>query len=130
MTTTTKIYLGAAALLAVMIAAAAIYMPGVYRIRRAEREVDAARTATQEAEISAAAAEQRAAEYKEKLDFIESQLGEITEIARRQDNELKALNTNSNNARRNVERARSDRPVDTTTEQLCDKLAELGHPCD
>lgn len=130
MTTKTRIYLAVALVLLIAAASLAPYLSSAYRIRTADRELEKALSAADEAQLTAAAADRRAAEYKEKLDFLESQLAEVSEIARRQDNELKILNANSNSARRDVDSARGVRSIDATTTELCGKLAELGHPCE
>lgn len=130
METRTKIYIGVA--LAVLTIAAFIFS-SIWTARKftnLERELRDAKQAVQTADKLAATREIEAAAYKKKIEYLESNLTEIQTIARKQDEELEKLNTNSRDARTNVERARRIRSIDTTANELCTKLAEVGRGCD
>jgi len=75
-------------------------------------------------------AERRAAEYKQKIEYLTQQIGEIQAIARNQDEELEKLNGNSSHARSDVERSKRIRAIAAGHDELCAKLAELGHSCE
>ncbi len=125
-----KIYI-AIALAALTIAA--FIFSSVWTIRRfanLERELRDARQAVQTADKLAATREIEAATYKQKLEYLETNLSEIQTIARKQDEELEKLNTDTGRARTNVERTRRIRTIDTTAAELCAKLAEVGRGCD
>ena len=129
MTTKTKIYIAAAI--------AAIFAIGTLgRAAWSERKIatleNSVGLAKQEAESSdqlAARREIEAAAYKQKIDYLESQLSEIQTIARKQDEELEKLSADSAVARGNAGDARRTRTIAATADELCAKLAELGHPC-
>lgn len=99
------------------------------KFRRLENELNAAKQAVQTADKLAATREIEAAAYKQKLEYLENHLSDIQTIARKQDEELEKLNTNSRDARRNVERTRRTRTTAVTNAELCAKLAEVGHGC-
>ena len=67
--------------------------------------------------------------YRAKIEYLDARLNEIQTIARKQDEELEKLNTSVNSARADIGRARGVRSVTATADELCAKLAELGHPC-
>jgi biopolymer transport protein ExbB/TolQ len=123
----TKTYIAAAAV--ILLAVTITWLWSNYRIAGLERDADEAKAAAIEKQQTAARLEAEAAEYKQKSDYLEQQLANIRQIARRQDEELTKLNSISNNARRDVDRARRARPAGVTAAELCQKLAELGHPC-
>jgi len=122
-----KIIIGAALALFIGIAVASFISNA--KIRSLERSVEAAKQQAEASEKAASDAETRAAEYKQKTEYLESQIARVGEIARRQDEELEKINADSGRARRDVERARSVRSIDATADELCAKLAELGHGC-
>ncbi len=130
MNTRTKIYiaLGIAAALAIGIFGGSAWSD--HKARQLEREIDAARQAANDASQNAATLERDAAVYKEKIAYLESQLAETGKQARKQDEQIKTQKTITDNARRDVERARGVRPNDATAAELCRKLAALGHACD
>ena len=130
MTLRTKIYLGLAA---AAILAAAILSGGAwssYKIKRLETAVEKTKQIGIQKEQLAATKELEAAEYKQKIDYLERQLSEIQISKRRQDEKLEMLNANSRSARGDVERARRTRAIGADAGELCAKLAELGHPCE
>ena len=129
MQTQTKIYIGFA-LAAVTVAA--FISSSIWTTRKftnIERELFEARQAVRSADKLAAKREAEAAEYKQKLEYLETNLSQIQTIARKQDEELENLNSNSRNARSNVERGRRTRPTAITDAELCKKLAEVGRGC-
>ena len=99
------------------------------QVRRLQRVVDAAERQAKASEEAAAAAEMAVGEYRKKIEFLEAELAAIGGIARRQDEELEKISGDVGAARRGVERARSVRAIGATADELCAKLAELGHPC-
>ena len=99
------------------------------KLRRMERVVESAKQRARVSEEAGAAAESAAGEYRKKIEYLEGELAAIGQIARRQDEELEKIGGDVNAARRDVERARSIRAIDATADELCTKLAELGHPC-
>jgi hypothetical protein len=78
----------------------------------------------------AATRETETAAYKQKIEYLETQLAEIRDLANHQDEELKSITSNTRRARSDVERARRTRAAAATAAELCAKLAEVGHPCD
>ena len=125
----TKIYIG--------LAIATIFAIGIlggaawsnHQITKLGRAVETAKAEALSIQKSAAQKEIEAAQYKQKIEYLESQLSEIQTIARKQDEELEKLNDNSAVAHGNVERARHTRTINATADELCQKLAELGHGC-
>lgn len=125
----TKIYIA--------LALAAIFAIGIvggsawsnHRIATLENNVETAKRLAVGSQRLAAEKETEAAEFKQKTEYLDRQLADIQTIARRQDEELKALNNNSGRARSDVDRARRTRSITATTDELCKKLAELGHAC-
>jgi len=131
MTLQTKIYIagGVAIVLIVMTMSMSMWMTN-HRITQAERAASAAKQAAAEKEKLAAEKETEAAGYKEKSEYLEKQVAEIEATARKQDEEIERTKSNSAAARSRVDRARSVRSVDTTADELCGKLAEVGHGCE
>ena len=129
MKTQTKIYIGLSILTILAIGMIGGSAWSGHTVTRLENEVRTAKNAALESQQTAANREIEAAQYKEKIDYLESKLTEIKTIARRQDEELEKLNANSRGARGDVERARRTRSIAATADQLCSKLAELGHEC-
>ena len=125
----TKIYIAAA--ISVIFAIALIaYSWSNHKIAKLKTAVAAAKTVALEKERIAAVKEIEAAAYKQKIDYLDTKLTEINQLARKQDAELQNLNLNSRNARSDVEHARRTRSIAATANELCKKLAEFGHPCD
>jgi chromosome segregation ATPase len=94
-----------------------------------ERVVAGAKEHSETVEQAAADKEQKAGEYKAKIEYLERKLAEISATARRQDDELQTLENDTNTARGDVDRARRVRSVAAAADELCKKLEELGHPC-
>ena len=101
-----------------------------HKIASLERDVETAKAAAAEKQSAAAQLEQQAVQYKAKTQYLEKQIAEINAIATKQNEELEKLSKATDSARRDVERARNIRSVAATANQLCSKLADLGHPCD
>jgi len=123
-----KLILGGAGILILVMVIA--FVVSHVRLRSMERSVERAKQQAKANEESAAAAEVKAAEHLKKIEYLENELAGIGGIARRQDEEIEKIGVDVGTARRDLERARSIRAVDATVEELCGKLAGLGHPCD
>jgi chromosome segregation ATPase len=100
-----------------------------HKIASLERDVETAKAIAAEKQTAAERLETQAAEYKAKTEYLEQQIAEINAIATKQNEELEKLSKTTDSARRDVERARNIRSVTATADQLCAKLADLGHPC-
>src|SRR5260221_1610938 len=127
--TINKYSIGAAIAAVIAIGILAGWMWSGYRIRKLEHAVETAKTEADAKAQSAERSGKQTAEYPAKTKYLEQKLAEIQAIARKQDEELEKINTNTNAARGNAERARSVRSIATTADELCAKLAEVGHPC-
>ena len=125
-----KTYLIAAAAVAVAISIAIGSLWSNHKIAVLERQVENARTVAAEKQAAADELEKAAGEYKAKNEYLEQQIADLQRVARKQDEELETLSKTTDSARSNVERARRTRSVATTADQLCAKLADLGHPCE
>ena len=101
-----------------------------HKIASLEREIENSKTIAAEKQSAATQLETQAAEYKAKTEYLEQQIAEINAIATKQNEELEKLSKTTDSARRDVERARNVRSVAATADQLCAKLADLGHSCD
>ena len=100
------------------------------RTTRLESEISKAKAAADKLDAAARTAELNAAEYKRKIEYLEASLTELNRTASKQNEELKSLAKTAVDSRRNADRARAVRRVESTTADLCRKLAELGHPCE
>ena len=94
-----------------------------------ERGTEAAKQRADSLEADAARHERLAAEYKAKIEYLDARINDISAEARKQDEELRKIETDADAARGRVERARRLRSIGSSAEELCRKLAELGHPC-
>lgn len=120
----------AIALAAILTIAIFIYVLSNIRIANLESEVAKAKQIATQKQQTAAERELEAAEYKQKIEYLETKIDEINQLARKQDEELEKLNLNSRSARSDADAARRTRTVAATNAELCQKLAELGHPCE
>jgi chromosome segregation ATPase len=127
-TITTKIYLAAAALLVTAFLFSTAW--STFRNSKLEKEIAAAKQRAESSEKAAGDAERKAGEYKAKIEYLENDLAEIQQIARRQDEELEKITADTSAARDRVRDARGVRAVATTAAELCRKLADIGHPCE
>ena len=126
---TLRMKLIAAAVAALLVLVFVSWMYSEAKIRRLTRVVDSAKQQARASEHNAVAAESAAGEYRKKIEYLEAEIEAIGGIARRQDEELEKMAGDVGAARRDVERARSVRSIGATADELCAKLAELGHPC-
>ena len=99
------------------------------RVARLEGEVAAAKSRAEILERAARQRELDAAAYKQKTEYLEKGLAEIQAIARRQDEELEIISSDVDSARGGYERAKRVRSIAATADELCAKLAEVGHGC-
>jgi predicted RNase H-like nuclease (RuvC/YqgF family) len=124
-----KIYLIAGAVVVVVISFLIGGFWSDHKIAVLQRQVDDARSIAAEKQSAADALEDAANEYKAKNEYLEQQIAALRATARKQDEELETLSKTTDSARADVDRARRVQSVATTAEQLCAKLADLGHPC-
>jgi uncharacterized protein HemX len=127
-TTKIKVYIAVCAALFLIVAGYSFWSN--HKFRKLET---AAENAKQYAEIQkqrASELEMSARKYEEKIAYLEANLAELQTLARKQDEELKTIETTTGNARRDVGRARSIRTATATADEVCRKLAEVGHGCD
>ena len=100
-----------------------------YRTAKLEKAVVAAKTEADTKTRSADESEKRSAEYAAKTEYLEQKLVETSEIARKQNEELEKLKNDTAARRNDAARARSVRSIAATADELCERLAEIGHPC-
>jgi predicted RNase H-like nuclease (RuvC/YqgF family) len=127
MTTKTKVYLSIAGIVFLIICGYSLWSN--HQITKLERAADEAKQKAAFQEDRANELDASARKYEEKIAYLEANLAELQSLARKQDEELKSIETNTGNARRDVERARRVRAAAATAEDVCRKLAELGHGC-
>ena len=125
--TKTKIYIATAAAVFLVVAGYSLWS-GI-QMRRLENAANEAKTIAANEQIRADELESSSRKYEEKIAYLEVNLAELETLARKQDEELKTIETTTGNARRDVERARRIRSAAATAEELCRKLAEVGHGC-
>src|SRR5512134_856873 len=106
--------------------AAILAIASQLRTHRMEREVEAARVASDALRHQASESEKLAAGYKAKTEYLESQIASIRDLANKQDEQLQTIDNDIRTSRGDVERARRIRASRVTADQLCAKLAELG----
>jgi ribosomal protein L29 len=94
-----------------------------------DRRITDASSAAAQMKRTADAREIEAAQYREKIADLESQLTDNRAEAAKQDEQIKNQTANTNGARTDVARARGVRSNDATVAELCRKLAALGHKC-
>ena len=124
-----KIYLPAIGVAVVIVAFVITSLWSDHKIRVLERDVESAKATADQKASAANELEKQADAYKAKNEYLEQKLAELQAAATKQDEELKKLSKNVDPARRDVDRTRRVRSVATTADQLCAKLAELGHGC-
>ena len=128
MTTKTKIYIAAAAVLAALFLLSSLVSR--LEIRRLEKQIEKAESAATAAEKTAAESETKSAGFKEKIEYLEANLREIRLIARKQDEEVEKISADTRTARDRMFDARRVRTIAATADELCEKLARVGHPCE
>ncbi|MEP7075394.1 MAG: hypothetical protein ABI878_06255 [Acidobacteriota bacterium] len=94
-----------------------------------ERAVESAKARADAKTKAADEMEKQSAVYAAKTGYLEQKLAEIQAIARKQDEQLEKINVDTNAARTSAGRARSVRAIASTADDLCAKLAEVGHGC-
>ena len=127
MTTQTKLIIAGVA--AIIVGLTVPTLISNHKLKALERNIERAKHHADAAERQSQIAETKAAEYKQKIEYLEGELTAIASVARRQDEELKAISSDVGAARRDVERARTIRAIDNTTGELCVRLEKLGYPC-
>jgi len=127
MTLRTKIYIGIAIAAIALISIPALWQS--HKIAALERTVDETKQEANQKRESAAQKEIEAAEYKQKIEYLERQLTNIQTQTRKQDEKVERSITNTRLARGSVERSKRRRTIPAKTVELCAKLAELGHAC-
>ena len=125
-----KVYIAAAIAGALVLTAAFHSVRTGIVIRRLEREAAANIKMAAMSERTAAEAEKNAARQSAKAELLEQQIQEIRVIANKQDEELKKLSADTDNARGRVDRARRLRSIESTAAELCQKFESLGHGCE
>lgn len=130
MTPKTKAYiaLAAAALIAAVLIGSTIWSDR--KLAKLGRELEAEKRNAETAAEHSRELENAAAEYKRKIEYLEGSLSEMERIASKQNEQIKLLENDTNNARRGADRARVVERVESTAAELCQKLADLGHPCE
>ena len=129
MVTRTNIYIAAAAAFLIIVATAAAGWQS-YRVGRLERRAGELKEIAAAREAAADEAEKRAQIYKSQIEYLERNIAEIGELARRQDEELERIGDRVGRARDDVGRARGIRAIGSTTDELCERLGRLGHGCE
>lgn len=127
---TTKTYIALAAVAAVIAVVIGTTLWSDRKLAKAERELEQTKQSAEMAEQHSRDLENAAAEYKRKLEYLEESLSDVSRIAAKQNEEIKLLEIDTNNARGNADRARRVPRVESTAAELCRKLANLGHPCE
>ncbi|MGH9945571.1 MAG: hypothetical protein ACRD6X_00040 [Pyrinomonadaceae bacterium] len=122
-----KIYIGITAALILIIASYSVV--SYFQLRRLEADVEKAKQTADVKQKQADELEKQARKYEEKIAFLETNLETLKTLAKKQDEELSKLENTTDNARADVERRRRIRSAAATAEELCAKLADLGHPC-
>jgi len=120
-----------AAIVAAIIIGAAVFreIGSNMAIGKLEKKIAVERSNAAELEKRADEKSREAEIYREKLTYLEGNLDEINQIARRQNEEIKKFEVVVDAARDDVRRTRGVRSIAVTAAELCDKLAEAGHPC-
>ncbi len=128
MTTRIKLYITAAAI--ILTAASGYSLWSYIQLSRLETVVEGLKQTAAEKQEHAAELESRSRVYEGKIAYLESNLDELKTLAMKQDDELKQIDITTGNARADVERTRRIRSAAATADEVCRKLAELGHPCE
>lgn len=129
LTGTPLIYIAAAALFCIGLGVAVATLWSNARIAKLETVISIEKMRADNLAKSANEKESEAREFRAKTEYLERSIGEIRSIAEKQDEELEQIHINTNTRRDAVARARRVRSIDTTADELCTKLAEIGYPC-
>ena len=127
MTPKIKIYTAIGA--AIFVIAAGFSLWSGIQMRKLESATNDAKAIAADHQKRADELESTSRKYEEKIAYLEANLSELQTLARKQDEELRTIENTTGNARRDVERARRIRSATVTAEDLCRKLAEVGHGC-
>ena len=100
-----------------------------HQIRKLENAAEEAKQNAEFQEQRANELEMQSRKYEEKIAYLERNLAELKTLAKKQDEELKNIEFTAGRARADVERARLISSAAATAEEVCRKLAELGHAC-
>ena len=100
-----------------------------HKIAQLERDVGDAKAAASEKQQLAEEKEKESNEYKAKIEYLEQERDALNAARQKQDDELKKLSANTDNARNSVRRARVTSSNPATADELCAKLERLEHPC-
>ncbi|MBX3281184.1 MAG: hypothetical protein KF756_01785 [Acidobacteria bacterium] len=99
-------------------------------IKKADERAEAKKAAAETAEDAAAELEKRQSEHTAKIEYLETEIEKLRDEARRKDEELKRLGARVRIARDRVTDAKRTRSIDTNADELCRRLAEVGHGCE
>lgn len=127
---TRKMWLIGGVSLAVLIVTAIFSLRTSLEMNNAERRAEAQKAAAEKVEQAADGLEKKQSEQTAKIEYLEEELKELRNEARRKDEELKTNDVGVRNARDRVERAKRTRTINANAEDLCRRLKELGHGCD
>lgn len=130
MTLRTEIYIAIACIVVLTAAIITFSVVSNRELARSEHDVRSAKAKANAAETRSRELESTAAEYKEKLEYMEVTLSGLRRIAMEQNEQIKLLESTTNDARRNADRAHAVRRIESTAAELCQKLADIGHPCE
>ena len=125
-----QIYIAVACFAALVAAIITFSVLSNHELARAEHDVRSAKARANAADTRSRVLETTTAGYKEKLEYMEVTLSGLRRIAMEQNEQIKLLESTTNDARRNADRARAVRRIESTAAELCRKLADLGHPCE
>jgi hypothetical protein len=100
-----------------------------FTIRRLERDIKMAKEQAANKQAIADAKEKEAEKFRLEAERLEGSLAEIQKIAKKQDEELEKIQVETGTARDAAARARARRAIDSTSAELCRRLAEVGHGC-
>lgn len=119
---------------AVFIAAAVLFTGNSlfteWKLKRLERTAGTSAERAKQLEREADEMERASGQSLQKIEYLETKIAEIGAVARSQDEEIKELRNITRGARADVERARRVRAITANADELCERLAELGHACD
>ena len=101
-----------------------------HKIGSLERDVEQAKDVAAEKQSVAEQLELRSTDYKAKTEYLEQQIAELAQYGKRNKMTNYKLFLKISLLLVLMSSARRIRTVAATTEELCTKLAELGHPCE
>lgn len=101
-----------------------------FTVRGLERDIKMAKEQAANKQAIADAKEKEAEKFRLEAERLEGTLAEIQKIAKKQDEELEKISNETGTARDAAARARGVRAINSTSAELCRRLAELGHGCE